>query len=60
MFSGFFMHERRGVIRLKRLDTKLNEPINQNSTKVPKVVEPKIRKHHHKTLGTSVINNLMS
>ena len=26
---------------LKRLDAKLNEPTNQNSTKVPKVVKPK-------------------
>ena len=25
---------------LKRLDTQLNEPINQNSIKVPKVVKP--------------------
>ena len=26
---------------LKNLDTQLNEPINQNSLKVPKVVKPK-------------------
>ncbi len=26
--------------RLKRMDTKLNYPTNQNSIKVPKVVEP--------------------
>ena len=30
--------------RLKRLDTQLNESINQNSIKVPNVVKPTIRK----------------
>ena len=30
--------------------------MNQNSTKVSKVVEPTIRKHYYKTLGTCVIS----
>ena len=30
--------------RLQRLDTQLNEPTNQNSIKVPKVVEPTNKK----------------
>ena len=38
---------------LKRLDTQLNKPTNQNSTKVPKDVKPKNK--NNKTLGTSVI-----
>ena len=29
---------------LKRLDIQMNEPINQNSLKDPKVVEPTIKK----------------
>ena len=29
---------------LKQLDTQLNEPINQNSIKAPKVVKPKNKK----------------
>ena len=29
---------------LKRLETQLNEPTNQNSVKVPKVVSQRIRK----------------
>ena len=45
---------------LKRLDTKQNEPTNQNSLKVPKVVKPNNKKTIFKTLGTSVINRLMS
>ena len=39
------------------MDTYLNEPINQNSMKVSKVVKQRIRKRYLKTLGTSVINN---
>ena len=41
---------------LKRLDTQLNKPTNQNLLKVPKVV----RSTNKKTLGTSVINSLLS
>ena len=42
---------------LKRLDTQLDKSINQNSSKVPKVVEPTNKKTYYKTLGTSVINS---
>ena len=42
---------------LKQLDTQLNEPTNQNSMKVSKVVTPTNKK---KNLGTSVINSPMS
>ena len=45
---------------LKRLDTKLNEPTNQNSIKVPKIVNQTNRKRYHLTLGTSVMNSPMS
>ena len=38
---------------LKRLDTHLNEPTNQNSVNVPKVV----KLMNNKTFGTSVINS---
>ena len=38
--------------RLKSLNTQLNEPTNQNSLKVLKVV----KLANNKTLGTSVIN----
>ena len=37
---------------VKRLDTQLNEPTNQNSTDV--------RKRYYITLETSIINSLMS
>ena len=40
---------------LKRLDTQLHELTDQNSIKVPKVVKPK-----NKTLGTGVINSVLS
>ncbi len=40
---------------LKRLDTQLNEPTNQNSIKVPKVVKPTNKKILLETLGTSVV-----
>ena len=46
--------------RLKRLFTTLNEPTNQISMKVPKVVKQRISKHYYKTLGTRVINSPMS
>ena len=42
---------------LKRLYILLNEPTNQNSIKVAKVVESMIRKRHCKTLGTSILNS---
>ena len=38
------------------LDTQLNEPNNQNSIKVPKLLCQRIRNRFHKTLETSVIN----
>ncbi len=41
---------------LKRLDNEINEPKNQNSKKLPKVVKPT----NNKTFGTSVINIPMS
>ena len=43
---------------LKRLDTRLNEPINQKP-KSPKFLSKQIRKFYHETLGTSVINSPM-
>ena len=45
---------------LKRLDTQLTEWINQNSLEAPKVVNPTNEKTLLKTLGTSVINRLLS
>ena len=39
---------------LKRLDTQLNEPNNQNSRKL---LSQRIRKRYYKTLETSVINS---
>ena len=45
------------IFWLKRLDTQLNESTNQNSIKVPNVVEST---NIYKTLGTSVIYNPMS
>ncbi len=39
---------------LKRLETKLNEPTNQNLYKSPKLLEHRIRKLNYETLGTSV------
>ena len=45
---------------MKRVDTQRNEPINQNSLKVPKVVKPTKKKRNYKTLGTSVINSTLS
>ena len=45
---------------LKRLDDQPNEPTNQYSIKVPKVVRPTNKKRFHKTLGTSKINTPMS
>ena len=40
---------------LKRLDAKLNEPTNQNSTKVPKVVKSKKNNIIKKLLENSVM-----
>ena len=48
---------------LKRLNTQLSEPTNQNSIKSPQSFLrslQRIRKHYHKTLGTKVINSPMS
>ena len=46
---------------LKRLDTQLNEPTNQNSRKVPKVVKSTNKKTlYYKTMGTIEINSGMS
>ena len=48
---------------LKRLNTQLSEPTNQNSIKSPQSFLrslQRIRKHYHKTLGTKVINIPMS
>ena len=42
---------------LKRSNTQLNKPTNQNSVKVPKVVRPTNKKRYCKTLGTIVINS---
>ena len=44
---------------LERLDTKLKEPTNQYSKKVPEVIKLTFEKYYYKTLGTSVINNPM-
>ena len=41
---------------LKRLDTQLNKPTNQNSLKSPKLANQLIEKRYDKTLGTSVMN----
>ena len=45
---------------LKRKHTQLNEPTNQNSIKVPKVVKPSNKKRLNKTFWTSVINRPLS
>ena len=42
---------------MKSLDTQVNKPTNQNTLKVPKVVEPTNKKLYYKTLGTSVVNS---
>ena len=44
----------------KRLDTQLNDPNNQNSLKVLKVVKPMNKKTLLKILGTSLVNSLLS
>ena len=41
------------------LNIQLNEPTNQNSIKVSKVVKPTNKKSYYKTLRTSVINSPM-
>ena len=45
---------------LNRLDTQLNESTNQNSLKVPKVVELTNNKTSLKILGTNAINSPLS
>ena len=45
---------------LKHVDTQLNEPTNQNSIKALKLLIQRIRKRYILTLGTSVINSVMS
>ena len=45
---------------MQRLHNQLNEPTNQNTLKVPIVVEPTNKKCYYKTLMTSVINSQMS
>ena len=47
-------------LRLKRLDTQLNEATNQNSRKVPKVIKLTNKNMLLKSLWTSVINSPMS
>ena len=47
------------IFGLKRLNTQLNEPDNQNSIKVPKVANP-TKESFYKSLGTSVINSSIS
>ena len=47
-------------LRLKRLDTQLNEAANQNSRKVPKVIKLTNKNMLLKSLWTSVINSPMS
>ena len=42
---------------VERLDTQLNETTNQNS---PKLFSQRVRKLYYETLGTSIINSLMS
>ena len=37
-----------GILWFKRLDTQYNEPTNQNSVKVPKVIDLQIRKRYYK------------
>ena len=39
---------------LKRFDTQLNEPTNQNSIKAPMLLSKRKRKRYDKTSGTSV------
>ena len=44
---------------LKRLNTQLIEPPNQNSIKSPKLLSQRIRKCYYNALGTSVTNSPM-
>ena len=53
------MTQKHFFCRLKRLDTRRNEPTKQNLIEVPNIVEI-IRKHYYKTLGTSVIKSPLS
>ena len=45
---------------IKRLNTQLNKPTNQNLVKVPTVVRPTHKKTLLQTLGTSVINRTLA
>ena len=45
---------------VKRLNTQLNEPTNNNLKEVPKAFKPTNKKTYYKTFGTSVINSPMS
>ena len=45
---------------LKRLDTQLNKPTNQNSIKSPKLLNQRIKKRYDKTLGTSIIKKRLA
>ena len=45
---------------LKRLNTQLNDPTNQNSLKSPKLFSQQIRNRYYKTLGTKVIKSQLS
>ena len=48
------------LLVVETFDTQLNEPTNQNLTKVPKVLKPTNKKCYYKTLGTSVLKSSMS
>ena len=45
---------------LKSLNTQLNKPTNQNTTKVPKAVMMTNKKPYYKTLWSRVINSQLS
>ena len=45
---------------LKRLDIQLNQSTNKNSIKVPRVVEPKIRKRYYKHFNVPSLMHIPS
>ena len=45
---------------MKRFNTQINKPTNQNSVEVLKLFSKQIKKRYCKTLGTSVINSPLS
>ena len=45
---------------LKRLDTQLKKPTNENSSKTPKLLDQRIRKLSYTSLGTSVMNRTIA